>query len=115
MNETSAFSLQRLQTTVTNTPGWQAGCAPQNRFNRFSGFPSEWRCTEDMETERTEQRKTATADNARGSGMGLAVAIFQIAIALGSICLMTKKQSLWYLSLVLAGLATAKMVVVWLS
>jgi Domain of unknown function (DUF4337) len=59
----------------------------------------------------------ATADNAsrHGSGMGMAVSIFQIAIALGSICLVTKKKSLWYLSLAMAAGAAAQMLHVWLS
>jgi hypothetical protein len=58
---------------------------------------------------------TAARAGEHGGGMGLAIAIFQIAIALGSICLVTKKQSLWYLSMGFALLATAKMVQVWVS
>jgi len=51
----------------------------------------------------------------RGSGMGLAVSISQISIAMGSICLVVKKKPLWYLSLLLAGLAAAEMARVWMS
>jgi len=44
--------------------------------------------------------------------MGLAVSIFQISIAMGSICLVTKKKWLWYVSLLLAAAATVQMLVV---
>jgi len=47
--------------------------------------------------------------------MGTAIAIFQIAIAMGSICLVTKKRPLWYLALAFASLATAQMIQVWLK
>jgi hypothetical protein len=47
--------------------------------------------------------------------MGLAIAIFQISIALASICMVTKKRPLWYVALVLATLATAKMILVWFN
>ena len=48
-----------------------------------------------------------------GKGMGLAIAIFQMAIALGSICLVTKKPLLWYLSMGFALLATLMLIVSW--
>jgi len=47
--------------------------------------------------------------------MGLAVSIFQISIALGSICVVAKRKWLWYVSLALAAAGTVKMVLVWLS
>jgi len=42
--------------------------------------------------------------------MGLSISIFQISIALGSICLVVKKRPLWYLSLLLGALAAAQMI-----
>ena len=47
--------------------------------------------------------------------MGMAVATFQIAIALGSICLVTRRRALWYISMGLVAAATAKMILVWLA
>jgi hypothetical protein len=67
-----------------------------------------------VEQSRDEARKAADESSARGANMGLAVSVFQIAIAIGSICLVTKRKPLWFVSLALAALATAKMVVVWL-
>jgi hypothetical protein len=68
-----------------------------------------------LEQLRDDARKAADGASDRGSGMGLAVSIYQIAIAIGSICLVTKKKPLWFVSLVLAMLATLKMVWVWLG
>jgi hypothetical protein len=60
-------------------------------------------------------RQAARRAGEHGSGMGTTIAIFQIAIALGSICLVTKRRGLWYLSLILAALATVQMILVWCS
>ena len=68
-----------------------------------------------LEEQRDAARAGATEASRHGSGMGTAISIFQIAIALGSICLVTKKRPLWYLSLVFAAVAAAQMVLVWLS
>ena len=70
---------------------------------------------EDLEKERDDSRSVATSASEKGGGMGLAIAIFQISIALASICMVTKKRPLWYVSLALAALATARMILVWLS
>ncbi len=70
---------------------------------------------EQLEKERDAARAAATSASEHGGGMGLAIAIFQISIALASICMVTKKRPLWYVSLVLAALATAKMILVWFN
>jgi hypothetical protein len=43
-----------------------------------------------LEEQRDQARKAAAIAGQRGAGMGLAVSIFQISIALGSICLVVK-------------------------
>jgi len=68
----------------------------------------------ELEAERDAARVAAAKASAHARQMGTAVSIFQIAIALGSICLVTKKKPLWYLSLAFAAVATAKMLLVWL-
>jgi hypothetical protein len=70
---------------------------------------------EKLEQDRDAARAAATNASEHGSGMGMAVAIFQISIALGSICLVTKKRPLWYLSIVLALVAVGKMIEVWVK
>jgi hypothetical protein len=70
---------------------------------------------EGLEKKRDDARAAAMKSSEKGGGMGMAVAIFQIAIALGSICLVTKKRPLWYVALALSVVATAKMVQVWMN
>ena len=62
-----------------------------------------------FERVRDERRAGATHASKQGGEMGLSVSIFQISIAMGSICLVVKKKGLWYLSLALGALAVAQM------
>jgi hypothetical protein len=68
-----------------------------------------------LEEQRDQARQAAVISSQLGSRMGLAVSIFQISIAMGSICLVVKKKPLWYLSLAFACLAAAEMARVWMS
>jgi hypothetical protein len=68
-----------------------------------------------FEEERETARKAASIARLHGEAMGYAVAIFQISIALGSICLVTKRKPIWFLSLLFAVFAAWKMVQVWLN
>ncbi len=57
-----------------------------------------------------DQARTLSAEAAtRSQGIGLATTIFQIAIALGGVCLVVKKRWLWGASLLLGAVAVAKM------
>ncbi len=69
----------------------------------------------DLERQRNEAREVARAASDHGGGMGTAISVFQIAIALGSICLVTKKKPLWFLSLALTVYATVRRLQVWLG
>ena len=69
----------------------------------------------DNEAKRDQARALATTSSMLGGKMGKAVSIFQISIAIGSICLVTKKKWLWYVSLLLALLGTGQMVLVWMT
>src|ERR1051326_4168242 len=71
------------------------------------------RRAEQLEKKRDAAREAATRASEHGGRMGTAIAIFQIAIAMGSICIVTKKRPLWYLALAFAALATAQMIQVW--
>lgn len=66
-----------------------------------------------LEKQRSDAREAARIASQHGAGMGGAIATFQIGIALGSICLVTKKRPLWYLALVFALVATVQMISVW--
>jgi hypothetical protein len=67
----------------------------------------------ELERLRDEARRNSTNASQHGGRMGLAVSIFQIAIAMGSICLVTKKKPLWYLSMLLSLVAVAEMIYAW--
>jgi hypothetical protein len=62
------------------------------------------------EAARDTARKTATSAAEHSKGMGLSITLFQIAIALGAMCLIVKKKPLWIVSLILASLATIQMI-----
>ena len=62
-----------------------------------------------LEARRDTARSLATTAANLGRAMGLATTFFQIAIALGGVCLVVKKRWLWYFSLGLGALATVQM------
>jgi hypothetical protein len=68
-----------------------------------------------LEAQRDEARGLADLASQKGGAMGLAVAIFSIGIAMSSICMVTKKKPLWFISLVMSAFAVEEMVRVWLS
>jgi hypothetical protein len=66
-----------------------------------------------FEKERDLARQAATEATEKGGGMGLAVSLFSVAIAMASICLVTKKKPLWFFSGLLALVAMGEMFRVW--
>ena len=54
-------------------------------------------------------------DNAsrHGGKMGLAVSLFTVAIATASICTVTKKKPLWFVSLAISAAAIIQMIIAW--
>jgi len=70
---------------------------------------------DDLEKDRDKFITAAADSTSHGGNMGSIVSYFQISIALGSICLVAKKKWLWYVSMLLAAVATAKMAMVWMS
>ena len=70
---------------------------------------------EALEKKRDASRDAASQASQHGGAMGTAVSVFQIAIALGSISIVTKKRALWYIALIFAALATIQMIYVRLT
>jgi hypothetical protein len=58
---------------------------------------------------RDAARELSAYAGERGREMGLSTTFFQIAIALGGVCLVVKKRWLWYVSLGTGILATMQM------
>ena len=65
-----------------------------------------------FEEARDAARKTATVSAEHSKQMGLAITLFQVAIALGAMCLIVKKKPLWFAAMILGALAVAQMVYV---
>ena len=63
-----------------------------------------------FEAVRDAARTTAARAADHSKGMGLTITLFQIAIALGAVCLIVKKKPLWIISIILGALATAEMI-----
>ena len=61
------------------------------------------------EAKRDAARQTAEAASRLGHEMGVASTLFQVAIAIGAVCLIMKRRALWGVSLILATLATLQM------
>jgi len=62
-----------------------------------------------LEDKRDAARDAATHAADLGREMGLATTVFQIAIALGGVCLVVKKRWMWYVSMGTGALAAAQM------
>jgi hypothetical protein len=58
-----------------------------------------------------------TRDNASklGAKVGLAVSFFSVAIAMASICTVTKKKPLWFIAMLLAAGGLLEMIIAWTS
>jgi cation transport ATPase len=65
-----------------------------------------------FEANRDAARKTADSAAEHSRQMGLSVTLFQIAIALGAMCLIVKKKPLWFAAMILGALASAQMLYV---
>ena len=65
-----------------------------------------------FEDARDAARKTATVSAEHSKQMGLAITLFQVAIALGAMCLIVKKKPLWFAAMILGAFAVARMVYV---
>jgi hypothetical protein len=63
-----------------------------------------------LEAARDDARKEATNAAEHSKEMGLSITIFQIAIALGAMCLIVKKKPLWFGAMALGIFAIVQMV-----
>ena len=57
----------------------------------------------DFESQRNHARDIADAASAKGSKMGLAISLFSVGVAVASICLVTKRKPLWFVSMALTA------------
>ena len=64
----------------------------------------------ELEGKRDAARDHATQVAEHSSRMGLACTLFQVAIAMGAMCLIVKKKPLWFAAMILGTVATGLMV-----
>ena len=67
----------------------------------------------EFEAKRDTARNAATSASAKGGKMGLAISFFSVAVAIASICMVTKKKPLWFVALILAAIALTEMALAW--
>jgi len=65
-----------------------------------------------LEENRDAARKNATSAAEHSKQMGLSITLFQVAIAMGAMCLIVKKKPLWFAAMILGALAAGQMVYV---
>jgi hypothetical protein len=65
-----------------------------------------------FEAARDAARDRAAVSAEHSKGMGLAITLFQVAIALGAMCLIVKKKPLWFAAMIFGSLAVGQMVYV---
>jgi hypothetical protein len=65
-----------------------------------------------FEAARDAARQNATIVAEHSKEMGLSITLFQVAIALGAMCLIVKKKPLWIVSTIFGALAVAQMIYV---
>jgi hypothetical protein len=63
-----------------------------------------------FEATRDAARDRASVSAEHSKGMGLSITLFQVAIALGAMCLIVKKKPLWFAAMVFGLLAVGQMV-----
>lgn len=61
---------------------------------------------------RDAARNSATAAAEHSKEMGLSITLFQVAIAMGAMCLIVKKKPLWIVAIILGALAAVQMLYV---
>ena len=67
-----------------------------------------------FELQRDTARKEARVASEKGGKMGMAVSFYSVAIAIASICMVTKRKPLWFLAMGLALAGVYEMVLAWI-
>ena len=102
-------ALTQLATQAdTNSPAFQKS---KKAFeSKIATYESEKSGLQKIAKDFEEDRNTA---GIKGKHMSLAVSLFSVAIAIASICLVTKKRPLWFISMGLAAFGIFEMILGW--
>lgn len=106
----SIYEQERDRLNALAAPDPKAVVAVTARITRYENEKKEITAeAKKLEAKRDEARIAATRAAADAREMGLATTIFQIAIALGGVCLVVKKRWLWYVSMAAGSVAAVQM------
>lgn len=104
------YDIELDHLNAAPTPDAAAVAKMKSKIDRYEKDKADiTTLAKNYEAARDTARKTATSAAEHSKGMGLSITLFQIAIALGAMCLIVKKKPLWIVSLILAVLATIQM------
>jgi Domain of unknown function (DUF4337) len=108
------MSLEQFQRTAGATPDAATAKVIEKNQAQVDRYEKEktdiTKQARGFERARDEAREGARRASSQGGKFSMAVSVFQISIAMASICLVMKRKPLWYLALLLAAVATAQMI-----
>ncbi|MBC7368686.1 MAG: DUF4337 domain-containing protein [Undibacterium sp.] len=106
----SIYEQERDRLNALAAPEPKALAAVTGRITRYENEKKEITVeAKKLEAKRDGARVAAARAGDAAREMGLATTIFQIAIALGGVCLVVKKRWLWYVSTAAGALAAVQM------
>jgi hypothetical protein len=106
---------QTMYAATAEGPGEGAAAARKQAIDRYETEKGEIKQQATaLEGQRDKARADAATWSRKGGGLGIAIAVFQIAIAIVSVGMLTKRKNLWYAALALAVMATVQMAYSWL-
>ena len=108
LTEATRAQLQRLA-----TPGDATAAAELKKLEADVARYEREKAELKTKAEALENRRDVASR--RGGKLGRAVWLFSVAIATGSICLVTKRKPLWFVGMILAGFGLVAMALAWLA
>lgn len=106
----SIYEQERDRLTTLGQPDPKTFTAVTSRIERYDKEKKEITIeAKKIEAKRDEARSAATLANDHAREMGLAISVFQIAIALGGVTLVMKKRWMWNVSIGAGAIATVQM------
>jgi hypothetical protein len=107
------YEIELDHLTVAPTPDAAAVAKMKAKVEKYEKDKAEITAlAKKYEDARDAARKTATVAAGHSRQMGLSITLFQVAIALGAMCLIVKKKPLWFAAMTLGALAAGQMVYV---
>lgn len=110
------FEIEQDHLQAVSSPDPAAVAKVKGRIDKFEKDKADITAkAKGFEDARDQARKVATSAAEHSRQMGLSITLYQIAVALGAMCLIVKRKPLWIASSTLATLATIKMAyVLWI-